>query len=44
MAPDPVNLTCDPVTWEAEAGGSGAQGHPLPQSEFRANLSYVGVG
>ena len=29
------------VVWEAEAGGSGIQGHPQLYSKFEASLGYV---
>lgn len=36
-----VLASFDPSTWEVDAGGERAQGHPRLQSEFKASLGYV---
>lgn len=36
-----VAHTRNPNTQEVEAGTSQVQGHPWPNSEFKANLSYM---
>lgn len=37
-----TGYTCNPKTWEAEAGGSEVQGNPLLPSELEASLGYMG--
>lgn len=33
--------TCNPSTWEVEAGGSEVEGHPWLHKEFEAGLGYM---